>query len=134
MTSPIRRPRRDISRASRNDATAAPSTWKVCASPAWLSEPERSRASSEAVAMPIVMPIAPTAWARHEGADRPALDGGEVGRRAATPGAHRSVAGSSRARQTAAQTCLGGTPASRASCAVRPPSSPMTYWSAHERA
>ncbi len=52
-----------MSRASRYDATAAPSTWNVCASPAWLSEPEISLASKDAVAMPIVMPSAPTAWA-----------------------------------------------------------------------
>ena len=53
----------DISRASRNDATAAPSTWKVCASPACDSEPEMSRASREAVAIPMVIPTAPTACA-----------------------------------------------------------------------
>ncbi len=43
---------------SSHDATAVPSTWKVCASPASCSEPERSRASRDAVAMPMVMPSA----------------------------------------------------------------------------
>ena len=40
---------------------AVPSTWKVCASPAIVSLPEMSRASSEEVVTPIVTPTAPTA-------------------------------------------------------------------------
>ena len=52
-----------ISRASRNDATAAPSTCIVCTSPASSSEPEISSASIAATAMPTVLPRPPSAWA-----------------------------------------------------------------------
>ena len=49
------------------------------------------------------------------------------------PGAHRSRSGSSSWRQTAAQTCFGGTPASMASRVVRPSRSRTTVSSAHVR-
>ena len=109
--------------------TAAPRTWKVWASPACSSEPEISVASRDAVAMPIVMPSAPSACEATRRAHAPALDRPTT----STPdgGGHRSTGGSSRARHTAAHTCLGGTPAARASWAVRLPSSPITNCSAH---
>ncbi len=89
-----------------------------------------SRASSEAVAMPIVMPTAPTAC----DVARVAM----VRRWSASTSRPTVVvtcrpAGSSRAAHTARHTCLGGSPASSASEAVRPPRSPMTYWLAQDR-
>jgi len=52
-----------MSRASRNDATAAPSTWLVCARPASVSEPVICSASSAATAIPAAMANPPRPWA-----------------------------------------------------------------------
>ena len=72
----------------------------------------------------------PDGLGEHQDAHGPALDQHDVG--AGRRGGHRSLGGSSRARQTAAHTCLGGTPASSASCGVRRPSSAITNCSAHD--
>ena len=68
----------------------------------------------------------------HERADRVALDALDV-EACVDRVAHFSVSGSSSWRHTAAQTCLGGTPASRASRVVRPSRSRTTVISAHVR-
>ena len=67
--------------------------------------------------------------------DGVALDGLEVvvGDHRRDGDAHRSLSGSSSWRRTAAQTCLGGMPASSASCVVRPSRSRRTVTSAQVR-
>lgn len=56
------RPRWFTVRPIAQAASAVPSTWPVRESPATESDPEGSRASSDAPAMPTVTPSAPTIW------------------------------------------------------------------------
>ena len=161
--SPTRRPRRLISRASRNDATAAPSTCIVWARPASFSLPETCSASRAATAMPmrhaepaerlrddqrpdraalhlldpVVGPAHAAVQRRGPARPRPPTQRPPSRRRrlmGRSSAAHRSASGRSSRSHTARHTCLGGSPASSASTTVRCRGSAITCCSAQVRA